>query len=322
MNEQPPGRGDKEENLKKYAFLLLAVSVLVVGCPGSGSKESGTGDDGDVVAKVGEKAIYDKQVEQFLGNLPPQVSSRYGSERIRREIVEGFVSMEMLAGEARRRGIDKREDVKLRLEMLIDQTLAREIEEELKKGITVEEAEIRKYYEDHKDRYGSNLKVHARQITVPTEGEAKTVLEKFRKGENFAALARQYSKDEHAGKGGNLGIVREGKLTPDLEKVAFSLKEGEVSPAVKTDKGYVILFTDRVSKSSEKPYDQVKKSIERVIMREKLNKAVGDLKAEIRKKTKVEINDKYFEKYKAQDQQKDAQQPAAGVAEPEGGVGE
>ncbi len=131
MNEQPPGRGDKEENLKKYAFLVLAVSVLVVGCPGSGSKESGIGDDGDVVAKVGEKAIYEKQVEQFLGNLPPQVSSRYGSERIRREIVDGFVSMEMLAGEARRRGIDKREDVKLRLEMLIDQTLAREIEEEL-----------------------------------------------------------------------------------------------------------------------------------------------------------------------------------------------
>jgi hypothetical protein len=78
MNEQPPGRGDKEENLKKYAFLVLAVSVLVVGCPGSGSKESGIGDDGDVVAKVGEKAIYEKQVEQFLGNLPPQVSSRYG----------------------------------------------------------------------------------------------------------------------------------------------------------------------------------------------------------------------------------------------------
>jgi len=49
---------------------------------------------------------------------------------------------------------------------------------------------------------------------------------------------------------------------------------------------------------------------------------VGDLKADIRKKTKVEINDEYFEKYKAQDQQKDAEPPAAGVAEPEGGADE
>ena len=303
--------------MKKWAFLLLTVCILMVGCSESGTKGTGTGDDGNVVAKVGDKAIYEAQVEQFLGNLPPQVSSRYGSDRIRREIVDGFVSMEMMAWEARRRGIDKREDVKLRIEMLVDQTLAREIEEELKKGITVEEEEIRKYYEDNKDRYGSNSRVHARQITVPTEGEAKTILAKIKKGEDFAGLAKQYSKDEYAGKGGNLGIVRPGKLTPDLEKVVFSLKEGEASPVVKSDQGYVIILADKVSQAKEKPYDQVKKSIERVLMREKLNKAVGDLKADIRKKTKVEINEEYFAKHKAQGQQTEMDSAPAGMAEPE-----
>lgn len=289
----------------------------MVGCSKSGTEVPGIGGDKDVVARVGDKVIYGKQVEQFIKNLPPQVSGRYGSERIRREIVDGFVSMEMLASEARRRGIDKREDMKLRLEMLVDQALAREVEEELKKGITVEETEIRKYYDEHKDRYGSNTRVHARQITVPSEKDAKAVLEKFRKGEDFAELAKKYSKDEYAQKGGNLGIVREGKLAPDLEKVVFALKEGQVSPVVKTDLGYVIVLVDKVAQSPERPYDQVKKSIERVLMREKLNKAVGDLKADIRKKTKVEINEEYFAKHKAQANQPEMEIPPAGTPEPE-----
>jgi len=317
INETPPLNGDKEERLKKCAIMVLAAFVLMVGCSESGTKVSGTGDEKDVVARVGDKAIYGNQVEKFLENLPPQVSSRYGPERIRREIVDGFVSMEMLASEARRRGIDKREDVKLRIEMLIDQTLAREVEEELKKGITVEEPEIKKYYDEHKDRYGSNTRVHARQITASTEGEAKSVLEKARKGEDFAELAKKYSKDDFAGKGGNLGIVREGKLPPDLEKAVFSLKEGQTSPVIKTDNGYVVLFAEKVSKSQEKPFDQVKKSIERVIMREKLNKTVADLKADIKKKTKVEINEEYFAKHKAQGQPPEMNTPPAGIDEPE-----
>ncbi len=319
---RPQAIGGKEENLKKCASCLLAVFILMVGCSESGVSVPGTGGGKDVVAKVGDKAIYDKQVEQFLGNLPPQVSSRYGPERIRREIVDGFVSMEMLAWEARRRGIDKREDVKLRLEMLADQTLAREIEEELKKGITVDDAEIKKYYDEHKERYGSNPRIHAKQITVPTEEEAKTVLAKIKKGEDFAALAQKYSKDEYAEKGGNIGVVRPGKLPPELDKVVFSLKEGEVGPVVKTEQGYVIIQADKVSKSAEKPYEQVKKSIERVIMREKLNKAVGDLKAEIRKKAKVEVNEEYFAKYEGKGKQPDIEVPDAGKAEPEGDVHE
>lgn len=308
--------------MKKFGICLIAVLIMVVGCSESGTPVPGAGVGKNVVAKVGDKAIYDSQVEQFLGNLPPQVSSRYGAERIRREIVDGFVSMELLAWEARRRGIDKREDLKLKIDMLVDQTLAREIEEELKKGITVDEAEIKKYYDEHKDRYGSNTRVRARQITVPTEGEAKTILDKIKKGEDFETLAKKYSKDEYAERGGSLGIVRPGKLAPELDQVVFSLGEGKVSPVVKTAGGYVILLADKVSKTSEKPYEQVKKSIERVIAREKLNKAVGDLKAEIKKKAKVEINEEYFAKHKAQVQEPGMPAPATGAPEPEGNANE
>jgi peptidyl-prolyl cis-trans isomerase C len=252
-----------------------------------------------MVAQVGDKVITGKQIDKFLENLPPQVSSRYGAARIRREIADGFVSMEMLAWEARKRGIDKREDVKLKMELIVDQSLARELEEDIRKGIKVSDADTKKYYDEHQDKYGARTRVFARQIMLTTEPEAKSVADKIKKGGNFEDLAKQLSKDqETAAKGGDIGLVTPGKLDPALEKAVFSLKEGETSPVVKTAKGFYIIKAERVASSKEKPYDEMKKSIENLIMREKVNKAVSDLKEEVKKKAKVEINEKYFAQFK------------------------
>ncbi len=62
------------------------------------------------------------------------------------------------------------------------------------------------------------------------------------KGEDFATLANLYSEDPGSmNKGGELGFVGRGELYPEFEAVAFSLKSGEVSPIVKTEKGYHII---------------------------------------------------------------------------------
>jgi peptidyl-prolyl cis-trans isomerase C len=252
-----------------------------------------------MVARVGDKIISGKQIDKFLENLPPQVSARYGAARIRREIADGFVSMEMLAWEARKRGIDKREDVKLKMDLIVDQSLARELEEDIRKGIKVSDADTKKYYDEHQDKYGARTRVFARQIMLASEPEAKSAADKIKKGGNFEDLAKQLSKDpETAAKGGDIGLVTPGKLDPALEKAVFSLKEGETSPVVKTAKGFYILKAERVATSKERPYEEVKKSIENLIMREKVNKAIGDLKAEVKKKAKVEVNEKYFAQFK------------------------
>jgi len=300
--------------LKKFTSLVFVIFIMISGCskfeqalPGKGS--GAKLDDSHVVAKVGDDVVYDQQIEQFLGQLPPQVRSRYGAREIRKEIADGFVSMKMLAWEARRRGIDKREDIQLKIAMLTDQALAREIEEELKKNIKVDESEIQKYYNEHKDRYAPMPRVHALQIVLASETDAKSVLAKLNKGSDFAQLARQHSKDTAtAAKGGDLGWLSKGRMEnmdPSLEKVIFELKEGQIGPIVKTTAGYHIVKVEKIIAGRERPYDQVQKSIERIVMREKLNKAVGELKDEIKRKGKVEINEKYFSQFK------ESERPAA-----------
>jgi parvulin-like peptidyl-prolyl isomerase len=114
-------------------------------------------------------------------------------------------------------------------------------------------AEVERYHQEHMDRYSAPETVRARHILVsPTapgpeadekaRARAADLLRRIRAGEDFAALARQYSDDgptrEH---GGELGSFARGAMLEEFERAAFSLREGEVSDLVRTSEGYHII---------------------------------------------------------------------------------
>lgn len=77
--------------------------------------------------------------------------------------------------------------------------------------------------------------------------KATEVMQQARAGADFAALAEKYSDDPSAkGRGGYLGYVKGGKLIYPFEKVAFSMKPGEVSDLVETRFGYHIIKVHNV----------------------------------------------------------------------------
>jgi len=59
-------------------------------------------------------------------------------------------------------------------------------------------------------------------------------------GEDFATVAREVSEDK-ARQGGDLGWFPRGRMVGDFEKVAFSLKKGEIGGPVKTVHGYHLI---------------------------------------------------------------------------------
>lgn len=78
-----------------------------------------------------------------------------------------------------------------------------------------------------------------------TKQEAKQRADEVRakalKGEDFKALAKEYSDDSSAGKGGDLGSFGRTSMVKPFADAAFALKPGGVSDVVETEFGFHVI---------------------------------------------------------------------------------
>ncbi|MBI5146868.1 MAG: peptidyl-prolyl cis-trans isomerase [Thaumarchaeota archaeon] len=85
-------------------------------------------------------------------------------------------------------------------------------------------------------------KIKCSHILVEKQGQALAILERLKKGEKFAEIAKELSLDSGSGKrGGELGYFGRGKMVKPFETAAFKLAVGEISEPVKTEYGYHII---------------------------------------------------------------------------------
>lgn len=84
-------------------------------------------------------------------------------------------------------------------------------------------------------------KIHCAHILVKTEKEATAIVERLKKGEKFANIAKGVSLCPSKKRGGDLGSFGRGKMVKEFEKAAFALQKGQISPIVKTKFGYHIV---------------------------------------------------------------------------------
>jgi foldase protein PrsA len=86
------------------------------------------------------------------------------------------------------------------------------------------------------------VQVKASHILTKDNPQAAVVLEKLKAGEDFAALAEEYSQDPgSASNGGDLGYVSKGEMVPEFEQAAFNLEVGELSEVVQSQFGYHVI---------------------------------------------------------------------------------
>ncbi len=109
--------------------------------------------------------------------------------------------------------------------------------------------------------------VHARHILVNSETEAQAVLTRLQNGEDFAALAAQFSVDVTTrDNGGDLGwFPRGGLLVPEVEEAAFSLQPGAVSGVIHSAWGYHIVQTLEFDPNREIEFETRQRLIEKAI---------------------------------------------------------
>jgi parvulin-like peptidyl-prolyl isomerase len=150
------------------------------------------------------------------------------------------------------------------------QILSEKLYNEVTKDVKVSDADVTKYYNEHKSTYQQKASRDVRHILVNTKKLADSIEAQLKSGGDFAKLAKKYSKDPgSAAQGGKL-TVSKGQTVPQFDKVAFSLKTNELSPPVHTTYGWhIIQALSAVKPAKQTPLKDVKAQIQQQLLQTK-----------------------------------------------------
>jgi peptidyl-prolyl cis-trans isomerase C len=292
----------------RYPLVLVgfvAVAVAATGCKGKKGQQEpdqpaqSSAELGDVVAVVGGKNITVKEFQDRLNQQSPHVKARFTSLEQRKDFLDNWIRLEVLALEATRRGYDKDEDVVRTMKQVMIQKLLKEQFDTLVKMDDISEADMKKFYDEHRTDYNKPEEVRVSAIITKDKAKADRAAAEARKAPPldqvaFRVLAEKESEDaESKARGGDLlFFTADAKNVPaEVVQAAFKLANlGDVAGPISTPQGlYVIKQTGR-RPAIAKSYDEVKRQIQQRLYMEKRNVAMEEYIAKLKKDAKVQVN--------------------------------
>ncbi len=306
----------------KLFTATLCVAALV-GCQGGTSSGGATSEgkkEGKVLAEVNGGSITTGDFDRELKNLPEYLKAMADTPQGRKEMLDTMVIRELILQQASKDGLDKGTEIEEKLQDLKKRLI---VESFLKKKVEVEskvsDEDMKKFYEQNKDKFKTGEQVKASHILVKTEKEAKDILAQLKSGGKFEELAKKNSVDSSSAKGGDLGWFGKGSMVPAFEKAALALKEGQISDVVKSDFGFHIIKLTGKRPAGIRPFEEVKEQIKGAIMPTKQQEIFQKIKDELKKTAKITIKEDVLnsvgtkkEETKTEDKKPaDAQKPAA-----------
>ena len=291
----------KQDISSKLLLVLLGLSLLFGLCSNSLASDK----KGDILAQVGPYKLTLEKFEKQIQSLPPQFQmAMIRNPHLKEQLLDRWVNITLLAQEAREKKLDQNPEIKTRMEDIKNALLAQKLMgTEIKGKVKVTEDEIKTYYKDHEGEFSRPEAIKARHILikVPTGAtkkvwkeaklKAEGIRKRIEKGEDFAKLAKEYSDDPGSkNKGGELGFFSKGRMVPEFESAAFSLKPGELSNPVKTSFGYHIIQVEKKRKASIRPFSKAQPQIRQRLYREKQQKLQDMLIKKLKAKYPVKVN--------------------------------
>ncbi len=247
----------------------------------------------------------------------------------RREVGDSLITRRLLRSEARQRGLqpdgkwvdEQIKEIKARYQSLphwqarrteLLQGLRRQLEEQSLIDQLRREVQdlpepgreaVRHYYESHPEQFTTPQRLHVSLILLRVEpwapetgwqaalAEAQRLIVSLKEGADFAALARLHSADESAARGGELGYVHAGMLSPEAQQVVDGLSPGEVSGPVRLLQGYAIFrVNDRIPPQLN-DFSRSAARARQLLSRDMKVQAWRRLLEDLREKTPITINE-------------------------------
>ncbi len=279
--------------MKKILSLILA-GFFVFGCAQKGTST------GTVIAKVNNTSITKEDFLKESKIVPEWAKQNFSSKDGKERFLEELIKKELIYQDAKNKGLDKDKEILAQVEEFKKMTLlSLVLKKEIEEKVQVSDEDAQDFYNKNQDKFNKGEEISASHILVDTEKEAKDILARLKKGENFAKLAMALSKDKgSAAKGGDLGFFTRGRMVPEFEEAAFSLKPGEISAPLKTQFGYHIIKVTERKAGAIVPFEEAKATVKRQLLSEKQKSAFDAYVEGLKKKSKVTTESKALETIK------------------------
>ncbi len=284
-----------------------------------------------VAARVNGVAITEAQVQdltQRMSDSQPKGTAGSAPEAARQDALQSLIDIEVLTQAAKAENIEasdaevneKLNEIKARYPPdAFQKTLAAnrateaDLRRELGRTLQMEKLLDRQvsvkvapdaaehFYKENPDKFGQPAAVHASHILfrIAAEGDqaaarkrAEDALQRLRKGEDFATLAKELSEDKGSAEhGGDLGFFPQEAMVKPFADAAFSLKPGEISEVISTEFGFHIIKVIETRPAGVAPLADVKPQIERYLESQEREKAEHAYVEQLKTKQKIEIGE-------------------------------
>ncbi len=270
----------------RTTFRAAAVAVALMGAAAAPALAQG-----GVVAKVNGKTITeadlklaDAEIGGDLGSLPESTK--------RRVLVEYLIEHSLFAEAAESQKLAQGAAYDERMQYWRRRAL-RDTFFDVKVRDSVTDAEAKKFYDAQVAQMKPQEEVRARHILVESKDKAVEIFEKIAHGAEFAAMAKEFSKDPGTkDEGGDLGFFTRGQMVPQFEEAAFKLKAGDVSQPVETQFGWHLIRVDERRDRKPPAFEDVK---DRIVM-SMVHRKAQEIATDLRTKATVEYVDPEIKK--------------------------
>lgn len=180
------------------------------------------------------------------------------------------------------------------------------LERELK--VSLSDADVKKYYDEHPARFEQPEQVRASHILIGTRDPATNselteeqkkakrkladdLLKRAQAGEDFAKLAKEYSDDPGSkDKGGEYTFPR-GQMVPEFEAAAFSLNTNQISEVIATQFGYHIIKLSEKIAAQKIELAKIADDLKEGLKQQEMQKLLPDYFEKLLKEANLEILD-------------------------------
>ena len=269
--------------INKKTFLSIVASLALSSSVFAASET--------VYAVVNGENITDTDIAVALRD--PRVQFDTLQDAQKKQILKGVVEQKILAQKAYKSDIVKSEEFKKELNK-VKQTLAYQMWiRDLSKTVTVDDNELKAYYEKNKAKYVSPMELKASHILLKTEKEADEIIKSLQSAKDkkaaFTKLAKEKSTGPSGPQGGELGWFTKEKMLPEFSSAAEKLKVGSVTAkSVKTQYGFHVIYLDDKKASATISFEKIQGKLKQELLQTKFVAKVQKIAADLKKKSKIE----------------------------------